>query len=181
MSDQITPYLRTIDSDGNVVESVPPQGNTDAFGVDEAVPPDVASDFVVTKFSGTLPVDSDSTQLQDGTTVTDPRGDLNIRFNMEMEMTAGLLAKLQGMLDSPNLLEVVCSLGSFEATFDQLKFDRIPDSNGKVTINRDVSANSPEVSEGEIITNSSEMFAVQLQSKEKSEDDNALIFNSNDN
>jgi len=62
-----TPKLQAVDSNGNITREIKPD--------------------VVTRFGGTKPFDTTSTQLQDGQTVVDERGDTNIRLNMEMVLT----------------------------------------------------------------------------------------------
>jgi hypothetical protein len=62
-----TPKLQAVDSNGNITREIKPD--------------------VVTRFGGTKPFDTTSTQLQDGQTVVDERGDTNLRLNMEMVLT----------------------------------------------------------------------------------------------
>jgi propanediol dehydratase small subunit len=135
-----TPKLQEVDGDDNVVRELAP-------------------DFV-SAFGGTLPFDTDSTQLQDGQTVTDQNGDQNIRLNMEMVLTGGQLATLQQMRQSGNQLNVVSVGYSGKATFDEIKFDHIPDENGRIT------------ADGQRIDDAT--FTVQLQSKESDEDDTVM-------
>jgi len=115
---------------------------------------------VVTRFGGTKPFDSDSTQLQDGQTVTDQRGDTNVRVNMEMVLTHSKFVLLNEISNTGNILRIVSSSYKGEATFDQIKFDRIPDSNGQVTPNG---------------STQNALYTVQLQSKEQSDEDDTLI------
>lgn len=136
-----TPKLQEVDGNDNVVRELAP-------------------DFV-SAFGGTLPFDTDSTQLQDGQTVTDQNGDQNIRVNMEMVLTGGQLATLQQMRQSGNQLNVVSVGYSGKATFDEIKFDEIPDDNGRIT------------ADGQRIDDAT--FTVQLQSKESDEDDDSVI------
>jgi hypothetical protein len=135
-----TPKLQEIDAEGTVISEIKPD--------------------VVTRFGGTKPFDSDSTQLQDGQTVTDQRGDTNVRVNMEMVLTHSEFVLLNEISNTGNRLRVVSSSYKGPATFDQLKFDRIPDSNGQVTPNG---------------ATQNALYTVQLQSKEQSEEDDTLI------
>jgi len=135
-----TPKLQEVDRDGNVVRELAPN--------------------FVSAFGGTLPFDTDSTQLQDGQTVTDQNGDQNIRLNMEMVLTGRQLFKLLDMRRSNNRLNVLSSTHSWKATFDEIKFDEIPDENGRVT------------ADGQRIDDAT--FTVQLQSKESDENDTVL-------
>jgi len=111
---------------------------------------------VVLRFGGTLPFDSKSTQLQCGETVTSENGDTNLRLNMECILTFSELEQLQSMRTSENTLKVVSNLYSGVAMFDQLKFDRIPESNETVYPD---GTTQPEA-----------RYTVQLQSKEKDDD-----------
>ena len=122
----------------------------DENGVIRAITPDV-----VTRFGGTLPFDTQTTQLQDGQTVTDENGDMNIRLNMEAILPYEELQTLNLMRSSGNQLFVVSPSYSGPATFDQFKFDRIPDDNGRVIRN---DRNRKTAS-----------YTVQLQSKEQSQ------------
>jgi len=111
---------------------------------------------VVLRFGGTVPFDSTSTQLQCGETVTSENGDTNLRLNMECILTFSELKQLQSMRTSENTLKVVSNLYSGVAMFDQLKFDRIPESNETVYPD---GTTQPEA-----------RYTVQLQSKEKDDD-----------
>jgi len=135
-----TPKLQEIDVEGTVISEIQPD--------------------VVTRFGGTKPFDSDSTQLQDGQTVTDQRGDTNVRVNMEMVLTHSEFILLNEISNTGNRLRVVSSSYTGPATFDQIKFDRIPDSNGQVTPNG---------------ATQNALYTVQLQSKEQSDEDDTLI------
>ena len=112
---------------------------------------------VVTRYGGTLPFDSTGTQLQDGQTVTDNNGDMNIRLNMEAIFTYSELVELNQMRSSEGQLFVVSPSYSGPATFDQLKYDRIPDENGRVQSDGDVKRTAT--------------YSVQLQSQEQSNND----------
>jgi len=133
-------FLQEIDDDGEIVREVKPD--------------------VVMRFGGTLPFDADSTQLQDGQTVTDARGDENIRLNMEMGVGYVQFQKVAAMRASDNQIKVISPSYSGPATFDQIKYDRIPDANGIVT---DTGEAKKEA-----------RYVVQLQSKEQSEDDSII-------
>ena len=122
---------------------------------------------VVTRMGGTLPFDADSVQLQDGQTVTDERGDTNIRLNMEFETSANGLRTLNEMRDSDQQIRLVSTSYTGPATFDQLKFDRIGDANGVV------------FADGE--SRKEARYTIQLQSKEQSEDDSLIQPFSSDN
>jgi len=137
---QTTPKLQAVDSNANVVRELKPD--------------------VVTRFGGTVPFDTTSTQLQDGQTVVDGRGDTNIRLNMEMVLTFSQFQALNQITNEGNFLRVVAPSYTGKATFDQLKFDRVPDANGHV----DNSGN--KVSEAK--------YTVQLQSKETEDDDSVI-------
>jgi len=115
---------------------------------------------VVTRFGGTKPFDSDSTQLQDGQTVIDERGDTNIRVNMEMVITHAEFLTLNEISNTGRTFRVVSSSYKGKATFDQIKFDRIPDANGQMTANG---------------ATENALYKVQLQSKEQSDKDNTLF------
>lgn len=108
----LTPLLQEVDDEDNVVNKIEPP--------------------VVTRFGGTLPFDTNSTQLQCGETVTDESGDMNNRLNMEMELTHTQFKKLISMRNSSNSLKLVSAGYSGKATFDQIKWDRKPDANGVV-------------------------------------------------
>ena len=110
---------------------------------------------VVTRHGGTLPFDATSTQLQDGQTVTDDNGDMNLRLNTEIVVTFSQFRTLNQMRNDDGELFVVSPAYSGPATFDQLKWDRIPDADGRVT------ATGKE---------QTAMYSVQLQSKEQNED-----------
>jgi len=122
---------------------------------------------VVTRMGGTLPFDADSVQLQDGQTVTDERGDTNIRLNMEFETSAAGLRILNEMRDSDQQIRLVSTSYTGPATFDQLKFDRVGDANGVV------------FADGE--SRKEARYTIQLQSKEQSEDDSLIQPFSSDN
>lgn len=111
--------------------------------------------LVVTRLGGTLPFETESVQLECGETVTSQNGDKNIRLNMECVCTHSQFKTLQGMRSSPDQIKLVSSAYSGPATFDQLKFDRIPDANGAV-VRGDGPVDEP-------------LYTVQLQSKEQSE------------
>lgn len=111
--------------------------------------------LVVTRLGGTLPWDTESTQLQCGETVTDTSGDLNIRLVYHAIVTHTGFKELSRMRSRPTEVKLVSAAYTGPVTFDQLKFDRIPDANGAVT--RD---------QGEI---DEPLYEIQLQSKEEDE------------
>lgn len=113
--------------------------------------------LVVTRLGGTLPWDTESTQLQCGETVTDAGGDLNIRLVYHAIITHTDFKRLSRMRSNPTEVKLVSRAYTGPVTFDQLKFDRIPDANGAVT--RD---------DGEI---SDPLYEIQLQSKENDDDE----------
>jgi hypothetical protein len=65
------------------------------------------------------------------------------------------------MRQSGNQLNVISVGYSGKATFDEIKFDEIPDDNGRIT------------ADGQRIDDAT--FTVQLQSKESDEDDDSVI------
>lgn len=109
----------------------------------------------VTRLGGTLPWNTDSKTLQCNETITDADGDSNIRLDYECTCTLNQLRTLQRMRANPNNVELISPSYSGPVTFDQLKFERVPDANGG--IRADVGEdNQPR-------------YLVQLQSKEESE------------
>ena len=144
---EIVPKLVEVDDNGNKVQELQPD--------------------VVSRMGGTLPFDADSVQLQDGQTVTDERGDTNLRLNMEFETSKQGFEKLISMRDSGNRIDLVSATYTKPATFDQLKFDRIADANGVV------------FADGE--SRKEARYTIQLQSKEQSEDDSLIQPFSSDN
>lgn len=109
---------------------------------------------VVTKLAGTLPFDTNSEQLQCGKTVTESDGDLNIQLNMEAVVPHSKLKTIHEMRQYDSQIELVSAAYSGAAKFDQLKFDRLPDANGAMTVNGSVEE---------------PWYTVQLQSKEDDE------------
>ena len=119
---------------------------------------------VVTRFGGTLPWDTTSKQTQCGQTVTDASGDMNIRLVYHCVCTKSEFETLVQMRSAPQAIEIVSAAYTGPVTFDQLKFDRIPDENG--TVVPDGVTEEPK-------------YEIQLQSKENSEDeedDNVDLF-----
>ena len=137
---EVVPKLVEVDDNGNKVQELQPD--------------------VVSRMGGTLPFDADSVQLQDGQTVTDERGDTNLRLNMEFKTSKQGFEKLISMRDSGNRIDLVSATYTKPATFDQIKFDRIADANGVV------------FADGE--SRKEARYAIQLQSKEQSEDDSLI-------
>jgi len=112
---------------------------------------------VVTRLGGTLPWDTQSTQLQCGETVTDANGDMNIRLVYHCVATQTEFETLLKMRNAPQTIRLVSAAYTGPVTFDELKFDRITDENGTVV-------------RGEGL-NEEPKYTIQLQSKEESEDD----------
>jgi len=112
----------------------------------------------VTRYGGTLPFDATTIQLQDGTTVTDSGGDINLRLNLHAEVTYNQLRILNEMRNGAGSLFIISPSYSGSATFDQFKYDRVPDANGRVTASgrREQTA----------------IYTIQLQSREGSDGDN---------
>lgn len=108
--------------------------------------------IVVTRLGGTLPWETESRQLQCGETVTSNNGDMNIRLVYECVCTHTQFKKLQQMRSEPTAIKLVSAAYSNPITFDELKFDRIPDANGGIIRG-----------EGE---NNEPRYKIQLQSKE---------------
>jgi len=109
---------------------------------------------VVTRLGGTLPWDTQTRQLQCGETVVDNNDDFNIRLNYECEATHTEFETLQRMRSSPAQIRLISPAYSGPVTFDELTFDRIPDSNARVD------------ERGE---DKQPMYRIQLQSKEETE------------
>lgn len=133
-------FLQEVDESGTTVREVKPDA--------------------VLRFGGTLPFDADSTQLQDGQTVTDSRGDQNIRLNMEMAVGYSQFQQIARMRKSNNQIRLISPSYSGPATFDQIKYDRLPDANGVV------------FADGESVEEA--RYTVQLQSKEQSDNDSII-------
>jgi len=127
----LVPVLRERDRDGNVVRTFEP--------------------LVVTRLGGTLPWDTESTQLQCGSTVTDTDGDMNTRLVYHAVCTKEQFKRLVAMRSSPQRIKLVSHGYSGPVTFDQLKWDRVPDANGVVTPSGETSQ---------------PIYEIQLQSKE---------------
>lgn len=106
---------------------------------------------VVTRLGGTLPFDTNSEQLQCGETVTDNNGDMNMRLNMVSIASKDDFAILQQMRSNGATIKLISVAYSGPATFDEMKFDRIPDANGSITIDG---------------TERGPFYKVQLQTKE---------------
>lgn len=108
--------------------------------------------IAVTRLGGTLPWDTESMQLQCGETVTSSNGDHNVRLVMECVVKKSQFEKLNLMRNNPEEVKLVSSAYTGPVTFDELKFDRIPDANGAIT-----------PGDGE---DWEPRFTIQLQSKE---------------
>lgn len=109
----------------------------------------------VTRFAGTLPWNTDSKTLQCNETITDADGDSNIRLDYECTCTLNQLRTLQQMRANPNNVELVSPSYSGPVTFDQLKFERIPDANGGIR--------------ADVGPDEQPRYLVQLQTKEETE------------
>jgi hypothetical protein len=110
---------------------------------------------VVTALGGTLPWNTDSKQLQCQQTITEADGDMNIRLRYECVATKSEFIKLQRMRETPQDIYLVSAVYTNPVTFDQLKFERVTDSNGHITTNQGV-REEPK-------------YEIQLQSKEGTE------------
>lgn len=110
--------------------------------------------LVVTRLGGTLAFETETTQLQCGETITDNNGDQNIRLVMGCVATHSQFKELQRMRSSPDTIKLVSRAYTGPATFDEMKFDRVPDSNGSIDAEGGES-NEPH-------------YTIQLQSKESS-------------
>ena len=132
----IVPKLVQEDSSGSTIESFEPN--------------------VVTKLGGTLPWETDSAQLQCGKTVTSNNGDKNLRLNYVSVAPKSEFDSLVRMRQMDGTMKMVSAAYSGPVTFDELKFERIPDSNGFITL--EGSRNEP-------------LYEIQLQSKEEDEED----------
>lgn len=113
------------------------------------------SPLVVTRLGGTLPWDTQSKQLQCGQTVTETSGDMNIRLVYGCICTHQQFKTLQRMRTSPDDIKLVSRAYSGKASFDELRFDRIPDANGAV------------LRGGKETTQP--LYEIQLQSKEQNQ------------
>jgi hypothetical protein len=78
---------------------------------------------------GTLPWDTESTQLQCGETITSTTGDMNIRLRVRFICTKTQFETLIAMRNSPEQVDMVSDAYDGRATFDQLKFERVEDAN----------------------------------------------------
>jgi len=131
----------------------------DGSDVHEIVPRLIGDDVefkpdVVTRLGATIPLDTQTKQLQCGETVVDNNGHFNARINFECEATHTEFKKLKRMLTSPEEIKLISAAHSGYVTFDELTYDRIPESNARVN------------ESGE---NTEPMYKIQLQSKEESE------------
>jgi len=110
--------------------------------------------LVVTRLGGTLPFDTNSVQLDCGETITTNSGDMSIRLVMHCVCPKSQFQTLQEMRQVGAEIRLVSDAYSGPATFDELKFDRIPDANGAVVRGSTDNYDEP-------------MYEVQLQSKEQ--------------
>jgi len=110
--------------------------------------------LTVTRLGGTLPFDTNSTQLQCGKTVTEASGDMNIRLVYHAIVTLDQLAELRKMRKHPDKVELISHFYNGWANFDEMRVDRVTDANGVVTPTGET--NQP-------------IYKVQLQSKESEE------------
>lgn len=111
--------------------------------------------ITVTRLGGTLPWETESTQLQCGATVTDSNGDRNQRLVMQATITHTQFQTIAEMRQAPQDVRLVSRGYNGPVTFDELKWDRIPDANGAI-INDEGENNEPQ-------------YEIQLQSKEDEE------------
>lgn len=108
--------------------------------------------IATTRLGGTLPWETESFQLQCGETVTSNNGDMNIRLAMEAVLTHTQFKKLSRMRANPADVILVSRAYDGPVTFDEMKFERVPDDNGGITAG-DENGDEPR-------------YTVQLQSKE---------------
>lgn len=108
--------------------------------------------LVVTRLGGTLPWNTESTQLQCGTTITDATDDLNVRLVYHAICTKSQFDTLISMRSRPNNIRLISHAYNGDSTFDELRFDRVVDANGAV------SATDGRITEP--------IYEIQLQSKE---------------
>jgi hypothetical protein len=111
--------------------------------------------IAVTRLGGTLPWETNSTQLQCGTTVTDTNGDQNIRLVYHAVCTKTQFERLQRMRGNPQQVKLISPAYSGPVTFDQLKFDRVTDANGVIV-------------DGQY--QDEPVYEIQLQSKEQTQE-----------
>jgi len=86
----------------------------------------------VTRLGGTLPWVTESMQLQCGETVVGNNGDNNLRLVMEMIITDSQFVTLQQMRNNSSVVKLISRSYTGPVTFDEMKFERIPDSNGAI-------------------------------------------------
>ena len=109
---------------------------------------------VVTRLGGTLPWNTESTNLQCGDTIVESDEDFNIRINMECVASHTEFVQLVDMRQQPERVRLISAAYTGPVTFDELAFERVTDANGQVT---------PAGPDEEPLYN------IQLQSKENSE------------
>lgn len=116
---------------------------------------------VVTRLGYTLPWDNNSTQLDCGSTVTSNSGEMAMRLVFDCRAPLSELETLAEMRRRGTSVKLVSSIGEVNTVnFDELKVDRVPDSNGIIT------------NDGRAIDEP--MYEIQLQSK-KEDDENSGI------
>lgn len=108
---------------------------------------------VVTRLSGALPWDTQSTQLQCGSTVVENNDDFNHRITFECVAKHSEFMALQSMRAEPGGVKLVSAPYSGTVTFDELRWEQIADANGAVQ-------NTGE-------QNTEPRYKIQLQSKEE--------------
>lgn len=135
VDDNLVPKLVQYDDEGNFLREFQPN--------------------VVTALGGTLPWQTNSTQLQCGDTITENSGDMNFRLNYECVCDFTELNKLQRMRSQTGNIRLVSNFYSGPATFDELVVQRIADANGAV-VRGEGEEHEPR-------------YRVQLQSKEENE------------
>jgi len=112
---------------------------------------------VVTRLGYTLPWDINSTQLDCGSTVTSNSGEMAMRLVFHCRVPLSQLETLTEMRRRGTSVKLISSIGDVNVVnFDELKVDRVPDTNGIIT-NDGQDINEP-------------MYEVQLQSKKEDED-----------
>lgn len=121
----------------------------------EVIPRIEFEPIAVTRLGGTLPWETNSTQLQCGTTVTDTNGDQNIRLVYHAVCTKSQFERLQQMRSNPRQVKLISPAYSGPVTFDQLKFDRVTDANGIIVDGQ--YRNEP-------------VYEIQLQTKEQTQE-----------
>jgi len=112
--------------------------------------------LAVTRLGGTLPWESETVQIDGGETLTGSDGDQVIQFVFKAVITKSQFETLAEMRARDTRLRLISSAYTGPVSFDELKFDRIPDANGFV---RQDGSNSEQP-----------LYEIQLQSKEDEDD-----------